>query len=244
MVTPVIYYFVTDYPIIIIIICSFISDALGTCLVDLEWSSEKNLERKLTAFKLKLVDEKMPQLMKTILDIISNDTNVSQMVKLVKTAFREFGMALKTIKLGSLMFVFQHTDEEKGADWLLGSEEARGRLIGILNQFLPNWVRVHASWDTFQYVLTDSDRAWACDMSPLSTWWMPLPTSPYYGGKSIMLFSRGGGGVPLRSLNNKNLENSSLLGFKSLMALKKFKIDKAKVCVCVSVSLCAYIPHR
>ena len=154
--------------------------------MDLEWSSEKLLEGKLTAFKVKLEQNMMPKLMKSIIDIISNHTDLRKMLQLVRHAFYAFGMQLKKLKISSLTFVFQHTNEEMGHDWMLDSQEAQGKLIGILYQFLPEWVRLYARWEVFHYVPTDRDQASVSRMSPLLTWCLPLPTSPYCMGKSVL----------------------------------------------------------
>ena len=153
--------------------------------MDLDWSGEKCVERKLTAFKLQL-EEKLPLLLSSVISIISDNTDRRKLLHLVRQAFKDFGMQLKTLKISSLMFIFQHTSEEKGADWMLGSEKAKGRLIGILYQFLPEWVRLYARWEIFRYVPTDSDFAPECDKSPVLTWCMP---DPAYSGRFMMCFS-------------------------------------------------------
>ncbi|XP_076461057.1 uncharacterized protein LOC143293736 [Babylonia areolata] len=148
-------------------------EVLGKCLASLEWSPETVFEHKFTQLKLTVAEEKMPRLLQTVINLISDCSDRRKLVCLVKQAFAECCAQLKAIKLSSLVFVFQHTDAAK-ADEMLGSEEMQGKLIGILYQFLPEWVRLYARWEM---MAAKCDPTFICSAEPVVRWLMPHPDS-------------------------------------------------------------------
>jgi hypothetical protein len=108
------------------------------------------------------VEERIGELLKNVIDIITNKPRLDIVVKLVRKAFEDFGMKLRQICLGSLVFVFEHSVEGKDADWLQRDENARGRIIKYLQVFLPDWAIVCARWEVRTVSATE------CDLSSLS----------------------------------------------------------------------------
>lgn len=126
----------------------------------LNWNGEEILRKALTAFKLTLKEDMLPNLLKEVKDIILGGANLRKMLSLTETLFKDFSMRWLGIDLGSLVFIFEHKSEEDCKKTLEGRmcRGRRERIIDVLFKFLPSWVpRDYRLWDVSKYTLTDKD---------------------------------------------------------------------------------------
>ncbi|PVD19285.1 hypothetical protein C0Q70_19771 [Pomacea canaliculata] len=137
-----------------------VQDTVHKCLMRLNWNGEEILRKALTAFKLTLKEDMMPNLLKEVKDIILGGANLSKMLSLTEALFKDFSMKWLGIDLGSLVFIFEHKSEEDCKKTLEGQmcRVRRERIIDVLFKFLPSWVpRDYRLWDVSKYTLTDKD---------------------------------------------------------------------------------------
>lgn len=147
----------------------------------LNWNGEEILRKALTAFKLTLKEDMMPNLLKEVKDIILGGANLSKMLSLTEALFKDFSMKWLGIDLGSLVFIFEHKSEEDCKKTLEGQmcRVRRERIIDVLFTFLPSWVpRDYRLWDVSKYTLTDKD----------FLAWQSYPVSFYQGEITVYLY--------------------------------------------------------
>lgn len=149
----------------------------------LNWNGEEILRKALTAFKLTLKEDMMPNLLKEVKDIILGGANLRKMLSLTEALFKDFSMKWLGIDLGSLVFIFEHKSEEDCKKTLEGRmcRERRERIIDILFKFLPSWVpRDYRLWDVSKYTLTDKD----------FLAWQAYPVTFYQGEITVPIWNK------------------------------------------------------